>query len=62
MIYWGQIRLDWRILGHIATYVISVLANVSCELEQIMTIYDLWARRVILSNVQTDSNLTLFHY
>ena len=38
---------------------ISLLVNFSCELGQIMTRYDfLWARGVILSNVQTDSNLT----
>ena len=37
----------------------SLLVNFSCELEQIMTRYDfLWARRVILSNVQTNLNLT----
>ena len=40
---------------------ISLLVNFACELMQIMTRYDfLWARWVILSNVQTDSNLTLF--
>ena len=38
---------------------ISLLVNFSCELGQIMTRYDfLLARRVILSNVRTDSNLT----
>ena len=38
---------------------ISLLANFSCELGQIMTRYDfLWAIRVILSNVRTDLNLT----
>ena len=37
----------------------SLLVNFSCELGQIMTKYDLvWARRVILSNVQVDSNFT----
>ena len=36
---------------------ILLLVNFSCELGQIMTRYDfLWARRVILSNVRTDSN------
>ena len=34
-----------------------------CDLGQIMTRFDfLWSRRVILSNVRTDSNLTLFHF
>ena len=38
-------------------YLISNLVNFSCELGQIMTIYDfLWNRQVILSNV-TDSQL-----
>ena len=40
-------------------YLILILVNFSCELGQIMTRYDfLKARRMILSNVQTDSNLT----
>ena len=38
---------------------ITLLVNFSCQFRQIMTRYDfLWARRVILSNVRTDSNLT----
>ena len=38
---------------------ISLLVNFSCELGPIITRYDfLWAIRVILSNVQTDLNLT----
>ena len=38
---------------------ISLLVNFSCELGQIMTRYDfLWVRRVILSNVRTNLNLT----
>ena len=37
----------------------TFLVNFSCELGQIMTRYDfIWARRVILSNVLTDFNLT----
>ena len=37
---------------------ISLLINFSCEVGQIMTRYDfLWARWVILSNVQTNLNL-----
>ena len=41
---------------------ISLLDNFSCELGQIMTIYDFpWARWVIPSNVWTDLNLTYFH-
>ena len=37
--------------------IISLLVNLSCALGQIMTRYDLlWARRVILSNVQINSN------
>ena len=46
----GQIRVDKTKLDKIIT---------SYELGQIMTRYDfLWARSVILSNVQTDLNLT----
>ena len=42
-----------------ANDIISLLVDFSCELGQIMTRYDiLWARRVILSNVRTDSNFT----
>ena len=42
---------------------ISLLVKFSSEFEQIMTRYDLLgARRVILSNVQTDSNLTKFWF
>ena len=36
---------------------ISLLVNFSCELGQILIRYGfLWARRVILNNVRTDSN------
>ena len=46
----NQLKLD----------LISLLVNFSCELGKIMTRYDfLWARRVILSNVRTDSQLDL---
>ena len=41
----------------------SLLVNLSYEFEQIMARYDfLEARRVILSNVRNDSNLTGFSY
>ena len=41
---------------------ISLLVNFSCDLWQMMTRSDfLWARRVIPSNVRTDSNLTFGH-
>ena len=54
--FWAPTR-TW----HTGTGVISLLAvNFSCELGQIMTRYDfLLARRVILSNVRTDSQLDL---
>ena len=43
--------------------IISLLVNFSCALGQIMTRYDfLWARRVILRNVQINSNLTKFYF
>ena len=46
-------------LGQIMTNLVSVLVNISYEFGQLMIKYDLlWARRVILSNVRTDSNLT----
>ena len=42
-------------------YPSSILVNLSCELGQIMTRYDLlWAKSVILSNVRTNCNLTYF--
>ena len=44
-------------------HVISLLVNFSCALGQIMTRYDfLWARRVILRNVQINSNLTKCYF
>ena len=44
-------------------YLILILINSSCELGQIMTRYNfLKARWMILSNVQTDSNLTGFNF
>ena len=46
-------------LGQIMTCIISVFVNFACELGQIMTRYDLWARRFILSNVRIDSQLDL---
>ena len=43
--------------------IISLLVNFSCALGQIMTRYDfLWARRVILRNVQINCNLTKFYF
>ena len=58
----GPLGVDKTKLEQIITgpaFVLSLLVNFSCELEQIMTRYDfLWAMRVILSNVRTDSNLT----
>ena len=42
---------------------ISLSVNFLHELAQIMTTYDfLWAKEVILSNIQTDFNLTQFHF
>ena len=53
--FWAPTR-TW----HTGTGVISLLVNFSCELGQMMTRYDfLLARRVILSNVRTDSQLDL---
>ena len=44
-------------------HVISLLVKFSCALGQIMTRYDfLWARRVILRNVQINSNLTKCYF
>ena len=41
---------------------ISLVVNFTCELGQIMIRYDfLWAGWVILNNIRTDFNLTLFH-
>ena len=55
----SQIRLDKPKIGTNNDLPNFNLVNFSCELEQIMTKYDfLDARRVILSNVQTNSNLT----
>ena len=48
----------FTLLSLIHQHLVSMV-NFSCELGQIMTIYDfLWARWVILSNVRTDLNLT----
>ena len=42
---------------------ISRLVNFSCELGQIITIYDfLWARRVILSNLRKPPTLPNFEF
>ena len=56
----GQIRVDKAKLDKIITWPNYIdLVNSSYELGQIMTRYDfLWARSVILSNVQTDLNWT----
>ena len=53
--FWAPTR-TW----HTGTGVISLLVNFSCDLGQMMTRYDfLLARRVILNNVRTDSQLDL---
>ena len=59
MVYWGKIRVDKPKKGKHNDYLISLLVNFSCEMGQIMNMYDfLEARWVILSNVRTDSNFT----
>ena len=52
-----NIRTDSNIKYHL--YIISVLVNLSYELESKMSKYDFQeARQVILSNIRTDSILT----
>ena len=49
--------------NHLQPDIISLLVNFSCALGQIMTRYDfLWARRVILSNVQINFKMTKFNF
>ena len=48
----GQNKSRSTQIGENNDYLISVLANFSCELWQIMAIYDFeWARQMILTNV-----------
>ena len=57
MVYWGQLRVDKRKLG--ANSDLLNLSSGQIGEFRLITSYDfLWARRVILGNVRTDSNLT----
>ena len=57
MIYWCQIKLNKHNLGQTMTYLISDWITFHVDWGQIIIRYDLiWERRVILSNVRTDSN------
>ena len=56
---WARMSDSEQCSSRLELDLISLLVNFSCELSRIMTKYNfLLDRRVILSNVQTDSNLT----
>ena len=56
---WARFSDSEQYLNLLKLDLILLLVNFSCELGQLITRYDiLGARRVILRNVRTDSNLT----